>query len=152
MNLENLFESFFDDSKISRSRLSLYAHVGIDRMTLVNPGAVFAARLTATQSALAAMESMTTDKGVKLGQQKCKKNNKESSLYDLPATIAHVHAAVVAEYGKGSAEEAEVFPKGLTVFSKCKDEELENELGVVATALEAHEADLGPEVVAEVAG
>lgn len=147
INLERLFDGFFSEPQISLSELSNYAHVSIDRMTAVNPGAVFGPRITATQVALAAVEAKTTDTGVKTGIQKGKTLNKNNQRKAIPGQLAKVHATVIAKYGKDSAEMLECFPKGLSIFSTCRDEQMENELQITLAGITAHQADLGAEVV-----
>lgn len=152
MNFEDLFVTFFDEEKISLTKLSNYAHTSLDRMIELNPGTVLAARITATQVALAAMEAKTTDSGVKMGIQKGKTLNKKTFRKALPEHMAKIHAAVVLQYGKNAAELLEIFPKGLTVFGSCRDEQLENEMQVTLAGLTAHQADLGATVLSDMAG
>src|SRR5689334_21369120 len=119
-NLEELFTGFFADKEISLAELSIYAHVHIDRMIAINPEAVFAARITATQVALAALEERTSDTGVKAAIQKGKTLNKKNFRDTLPGHMGKIHGKVIGQYGKKAAEVLEIFPKGLSIFERCR--------------------------------
>ena len=153
INLDGLFEDFFDDNNFSLTELSMTALDWVGRMSQVNPGNVFSARILALQNALNAVEANTTNAGVKLGLQKGATQNKKDFREALQENMAKVHAKVVAQYGKKSAEMLEIFPKGLAPFSKnAEEEKVENELGVVLAGVTAHQGDLGGGVVLDVGG
>lgn len=152
-NFHILFNDFFEDKNFSVTEKVTTAAAWIGRMTVNNPGGVFSSRITALQGALSAVEASSTDKGVKLALQKTATINKKNFRRALVGNMSKVHAKVVAQYGKGSAQLTGVFPKGLAPFAEnAKDEPLENELGVVLAGLTTYQADLGPAVVAEVGG
>lgn len=151
-NFERFFEGFFDNPQISLTELVKYATTSISRMTAVNPGAVFATRITPTQVALAALEAKTTDSGVKSAVRKGATRNKDEFREALPGHMSKIHGKVVGEYGKDSAELLQCFPKGLTVFTTCRDEQLENEMQVTHAGLTAFQATLGVTVVNHLGG
>lgn len=153
INLQHLFQDFFADDGFSLTELVGTGGDWVGRMTVTNPGAVFTPRINALAAALAAVESNTTDAGVKLALQKSATANKKNFRTALVGNMAKVQAKVVAQYGKEGVELLEIFPKGLAPFAvNAKEEPLENELGVVAAGLTAHVADLGAPVVSEVGG
>jgi hypothetical protein len=153
MDFHVLFNDFFDSKELSLTELVGYATVNVGRMTTLNPANVFGPRINATAVALANVEANTSDAGVKLALQKGATFNKVEFREALPAALTKIHAKVVAQYGKPSAELLQVFPEGLSGFgTQCRDEQLENKLQVSLAGLVAHQVDLGAPVVADMSG
>jgi hypothetical protein len=153
INLEDLFNDFFDCKEFSLTELCMTASDWVGRMTQVNPAGVFSARITALAGALASVEANTTDAGVKLGVQKGATQNKKNFRKALQENMAKVHAKVVAQFGKNSPELLQIFPKGLAPFQKdAEQEKVENELGVVLAGVTAHAAALPAGLVSDVGG
>jgi hypothetical protein len=144
-NFHILFEDFLADGRFSVTEKVTTAGEWVGRMTLNNPGGVFSPRVTALQGALSAVEANSTDKGVKLGAQKTATTNKKNFRKALVGNMARVHAKVVAQFGKDSAEVAGVFPKGLAPFA-------ENELQVVLAGLTTYQAQLTTGPMTDVGG
>jgi hypothetical protein len=66
--------------------------------------------------------------------------------------IAKVHGAIVAKYGPNAPEIAECFPKGRSIFNTAPDDRLAESIETLLKGVEAHQADLGAALVAEVSG
>ncbi len=153
INLESLFADFFDDKEFSLTELSMTASDWVGRMTQVNPVNVFNTRIAALQGALNAVETNTTDAGVKLGLQKGATHNKKGYRQTLRENMTKVQAKVVAQFGKNSAELLQIFPEGLAPFqADAKEEKVENALGVVLAGIMAHAAALPAGLVTDVGG
>lgn len=151
-NLLYYLEIPFDDDGISLAELLAFSTDHHQRMIANNPGALFNARITATATALALVESCATDDLTKLGLRKARKMAKDTFRTALPANIAKIHAVVVAKYGPDTPEVVECFPQGRGIFNQCTDDLVENHLQTMLNGVTAHQADLGPQVVADAAG
>ncbi len=152
LDLRKVFTNWFKDPAISFSELLSYASHHLQRMVANNPGAALNARITATTTALSAVESGVTDVGTKAAIQKSKTEIKNTYREVLPENIRKIHAAVVAVYGDPSPELTECFPEGRAIFAKCRDEQLNNKLSQLLAALTPKEAQVGETAVSNAAG
>lgn len=152
ITLSRFLDCPFDDPGISLDELAAFSTDHLQRLIANNPGAVFNARITATTTALATVESCTTDDQTKLGLRKARKMAKDTFREALPGNIAKLHAAVVAKFGPDAPELAECFPQGRTVFIKCTDDRVENHLQTLINGLNAHVAQLGAQPAADATG
>lgn len=152
IRLTRFLENPFDSKNISLDELLAFSTDHLQRLIANNPGALYNARITATTTALATVEACTTDDQVKLGLRKARKLAKDTYRENLPANLAKIHAVVVAKYGPNAPEVLECFPQGRTIFTTCTDDQLQNHLTALHTALVARQAALGAQVVADAAG
>ena len=149
INLSRFLEAPFDDEGISLDELISFSTDHLQRMISNNPGALFNARITATNTALGVVESCTTSDQTKLGLRKSAKLSKNLFRDALPNNIARLHAAVVYKYGPDAPQLLECFQQGRAVFGSCTDDHVENHLQTLLNGSTAHQADLGAPVVAE---
>ena len=152
IQLTRFLENPFDDEGISLDELIAFTTDHLQRMIANNPGALFNARITATTTTLAVVESCTTDDLTKLGLRKSAKLSKNTYRKALPDNMARIHAAVVYKYGPNGPQVLQCFPQGRGVFNQCTDDHLENLLQTLLNGVTAHQADLGAPVVADVGG
>jgi len=138
----------FDDPHISMAELLAFTPDHIQRMTSSNP-TLFAARLTATSTALTGVENAFTDDETKLGLRKARNLAKNNFRAALPAGIGKVAVAVEDKYGEKSPEFVECFPRGRTVFSSCTDDKLASELEAVINGVTALQPALGQQPVTD---
>ena len=134
----------FDDS-IAPPFLLTFAEASLGRIVAHNPGILedkFTDRIAPTRAAITAAEAVVTDSKVKLALQKARIEAKETFRADLPANVAKVYGAVLAVFGPDAPEMTECFPLGRTVFNTCPDEQLNNHLEQLQTAVAAHAAAL----------
>lgn len=148
-DLSRFLDNPFDDPGVSLDELVAFTTDHVGRMTANNPGGIFTARLAATATALAGVEDSTTDDQVKAGLRKARKLAKDAFRKSLPASVAMIHAVVVAKYGPTAPEVAECFPQGRKVFSDCTDDHVDNHLETMIAGVTAHVADLGAQVVTD---
>ncbi|MBI3878614.1 MAG: hypothetical protein HY301_00920 [Verrucomicrobia bacterium] len=145
------FHKFFlnplDDKGISLTEELTYAAAQINVMTADNPGGALDARIAATTTATGALEGGATDEGVKLALQKARTLSKKNFRDTLTPKIAQVHAAVVSAFGPDSPEVMECFPEGRTVYSNCRDEQLNQKLEGLVTAITPKQAQVGAPAV-----
>jgi hypothetical protein len=152
IDLRKIFTNWFKDPAISFSELLKFAARHLQRMVANNPGALLNARITATQTALSAVEAGVTDVATKAAIQKGKTETKDAFRKALPENIRKIHAAVVAAYGDPSADLTECFPEGRVVFTRCRDEELNNKLGQLVACLTPRQAQIGAAAVNNAGG
>lgn len=152
IDLRKIFKNWFKDPIISFSELLKYASRHLQRMVANNPGALLNARITATQTALASVESGVTDVGTKLAIQEGKTATKKAFRDALPENIRRIHAAVVVAYGDPSPALTECFPEGRSVFKTCRDEEVDNKLGQLLACLTPRQAEIGATAVNNAGG
>lgn len=147
MDLRKYFLNRFLDEKISFTELLKYAARHLARLVATNPGGFLDARIAATSAALAPVEACVTDVAVKDGLSKAKTQIKADFRAALPEKIRKIHAAVVAAYGDPSPELTECFPEGRSIFTTCRDEQLDNKLGALVTAITPKQAQVGATAV-----
>ena len=139
----------FDDS-ISSSLLLTFAETSLGRIVANNPGILdnkFTDRIAPTRAAITAAEAVVTDSKVKIALQKARTESKETFVVALPANVARVFGALLAVFGPDAPEMTECLPLGRGVFSKCPDEQVNNHLEQLATAIMAHAGVLPPATV-----
>ena len=151
-NILSLFRNLFKSKEISRNEILAYAARQLSAMIESDPDGVLADRVTETTSALNDMETTTQDEGSLVALQKVRTQAKKSFRSALPAQMARFHGLIVSQYGAGSLEETEFFPKGRSIFRDVRDEQLDVELKTVADAFQRHAADLPAAQVSAAAG
>ena len=134
----------FDDS-IAPPFLLTFAEASLGRIVAHNPGILenkFTDRIAPTRAAITAAEAVITDAKVKLALQKARTEAKDTFRADLPANVAKIYGAVLSVFGPDAPEMTECFPLGRGVFSQCADEQVNNHLEQLQTAVAAHAAAL----------
>ena len=152
IRLTRFLQNPFDARQISLDELLAFATDHLQRLIANNPGALYNTRITATNTALATVESCVSDDQTKLGLRKARKLAKDAFRTALPANIAKIHAVTVAKYGPNAPEILEFFPQGRSVFNTSTDDHLQNHLTALHTALTARVAEVGSQVVSDAAG
>lgn len=148
--LSRFLEVPFDDEGIGLAKLLAFSSDHLARMIANNPGGVLATRISATTSALTAVQDSATDDQTKKAIRKARKEVKDAFRKALLKEIAKVHGAVVAQYGPDAPEVTECFPQGRSIFNEATDDRLEQHLETLKNGVEAHVTDLGAPLVEEV--
>jgi uncharacterized protein YgfB (UPF0149 family) len=148
MDLHKYLTNPFNDPNISLDELVAFGTDHLARLIANNPTAVFAARITATTTALNGVSGAFTDDKTKLALRKSKKQAKENFRAALPAAIGKIYGAVQAQFGDAGVQMTECFPQGRTVFTQCPDGALAGELQTVINGVTDYQAQLGAPVVA----
>ena len=138
----------FDDPHISMAELLAFTPDHVQRMSSTNP-AMFAARITATNTALNGVSGAFTDDETKLALRKARILAKDNYRATLPAAAGKIALAVEAKYGEGSAEFVECFPHGRKIFSSCPDDEMANNLQTLINGVTALQPQLGAQPVTD---
>ena len=147
MDLHKYLTNPFNNPNFGMDKLVAFGTDHLARLIANNPAAVFAARITATTTALAGVGGAFTDDKTKLALRKSKKQAKDAFRAALPAAISKIYGAVEGQFSEDSAEFLECFPHGRTVFSNCKDDKLEKDLQTLINGVTAHQPPLAATVV-----
>lgn len=146
-NLQTFFLNPFLATEITFSRLLKYSARHLARMIASNPGSVLDARIAATTTALNAVENTVTDVATKQAIQEARTQIKEDFRTALRAHMRRIHGAVAGAFGDPSPELTECFPQGRSIFSECRDEELNNKLGQLVANITPKSAQVGATIV-----
>ncbi len=138
----------FDDADISLEDVVAFTSDHLQRAAAYNPSGALNGRIAATASALAALESTTTDDAIQLGIRKGVKLAKDTFRANLTEAVRPIYGAVLMAFNDPSPEMENVFPKGRSVFSSARDDQLAKELNVMVAGVTLHQAELGPPIVA----
>jgi hypothetical protein len=133
----------FDDIRINLNRLIDYSGTHLQRMVTNNPGALLNVRITATTTALSALDATMSDNDVKLALRMARVQAKDAFRAALPRNLARIHGAVVAAFGSDSTQLTECFPQGRTPFFTCPDDQLDDKLQALLTCLTPMAAQVG---------
>jgi hypothetical protein len=144
----NYIANPFDAPGISLLELLNFTTDHLQRMTAANP-TLFAARIAATNTALAAVGNTATDDATKLALRKARKLAKENFLAALPKSAGKIALTVEAKFGEGSPEFVECFPQGRTAYSKTADDQIATLLQTLLNGLSNHQAALGTQVLTD---
>ena len=145
--LSRFLEVPFDDIAIGIARLIAFTTDHLQRMIANNENGELSTRITATTSALALVTDCVTDDQTRLGIRKARKQSKDDFRTSIPAGVAKIVAAVIAEFGPASPEVIECVPQGRTIFSTCQDDEISGHLQTLINGVTAHQATLGAPLV-----
>jgi hypothetical protein len=146
-DLSRFLDNPFDDDGISVAELVAFTTDHLERMTANNSGGELSTRITATSQSLDVVADCVTDDQGRLGIRKARKMAKDNFRQTLPAAVTKIVAAVIAQYGDDSPEVTECVPNGRSIFSTCRDDQVEVHLQTLVNALTAHQADLGAPLV-----
>ena len=149
MSLFSYSRNPFKRKSLTLQRLMNFAAAQIDRFTADNPGAIWTPRITATGTALNALDTGMADNETKLAIQKANVQAKEAYREALPAKVQKIYAAVVAQYGDPAPELTECFPHGRGVFGDCTDGQLNDHLTQLVACLTPKAPPLAAGVVTD---
>jgi hypothetical protein len=150
MNLEVLFENWFDDYLITRTRLALFARQHLEALRADNGSGAFTEIIGATEPLLAAVEARVTARETRVAVARGRVQSKQDFRRGLPARVRRLHAAVVGAFGEPSPDLTACFPLGRRVFGVhgARDEDLNNHLEQLERALTERSASVGAATVA----
>lgn len=147
-DLTTFLKNPFDDPKISTVRLIVFTTDHLQRLSANNASGELTARITATTSAFGLVEDCCTDDQARLGIRKARKQAKDDFREKtIPPAVERIEAGLIAAYSSASTVLIEALPHGRTIFSTCRDDEVERHLQTLLTVVTAHAADLVPAIV-----
>jgi hypothetical protein len=148
-DLHKVLTNPFNDHNISIAALVAFTSDHVGKMTAKNTGSFLTARIAATNTALAAVNTaFGTDLG-KLGLRKTSKQAKDAFRDTLRPAISKIYTVLTAKYGEHSTQLAQFLPLGRDGLLKAHDDQLASELQALVTALTAKQTDLGADVVTQ---
>jgi hypothetical protein len=139
----------FDDPSISLPNLLAYTSDHLTKMTDKNTGGFLTARITATTTAFAGVNTAAQTDANKGGERKTATGAKTAYRDTITAGADQIYQALIVKYGKKSITLKTFFPEGLTGFNRKRDDEMGNALSSLVTELTNHQADVGAPLVAQ---
>jgi hypothetical protein len=130
IQVETLFENWFDDPRITVPRFKNFAQNNVTRMQANNTGNVYDTNITDTQLKITNLDNAIMNKGGENWEQASSvlgKNLKRELLQDF---LSQKEGLIKSTFGKKSEEYKEFFPKGLDDFRRSTDEEFEEKTGI----------------------
>lgn len=149
--LNRFLSNPFDDAAISLAELLAFSTDHLQRMIANNAGGEMTPRIGPTTTALGVVQDCATDDLTKIGIRKARKQAKDTFREMLPQNVAKIMGAVVARYGPDAPEVVECCPQGRSIFSSCRDDQVELHIDTLLNGVTAHQADLGAPLVAQTA-
>ena len=147
-DLASFLRNPFDDPRISTIRLITFTTDHIQRMIANNASGELSGRITATSDALDQVADCFTDDQTRLGLRKARKQAKDNFREQtLPPGIERIEAGLIAAFSSSSPVLLEALPKGRSIFTSCRDDELDIHLQTLINAVTAHAASLAPALV-----
>ena len=133
----------YDDRLISLNQLITFSGLHLQRMIETNPGVLLNTRITATTTALVALDNTMASNQTKLALRMGRVQAKETFRRALPANLQRIHGAVIAAFGPDSVQETECFPQGRSGYNDCTDEQLNDKLVQLQSCLAPMAAQVG---------
>jgi len=148
-DLHKPFNNPFDDAGIGINNLIAFTTDHLVKMNNNNTGAFLAARITATTTAFATVNTAFQSDLGKLGERKTSKKAKVNYRQTLRDGAADIMLALQKEYGKKSPMLTTFFPQGLSKFNAMPDDQVTNEWTTLIAALTTHTAEVGAQLVTD---
>lgn len=148
-DLHKPFNNPFDDAAIGLNNLLAFTSDNIVRMTNNNTGGFLTTRITATSTALGAVNTAFQVDLSKLGERKTSKKAKADYRITLKTGAGEIHVALQGKYGRNSAMLDTFFPQGLSKFNAMTDDQVANGWTALISELTNHQAEVGAAIVAQ---
>ena len=140
------------DRKLSLGRLIAFAGHQLAAMIAENPNGLLDECIAETAEALNAVGAVRGDQGHKLGLQKARTKVKRAFRKALPAAVAQFYGVVLGQFGAGALELPHCFPRGRSIFDRCRDAQLDKELAALVEGLDRLAGALPPAQVSAAQG
>lgn len=147
--LYRYLEDPFNDDNVSANNMASFTTDSIQRMIANNPGGVLNARIAATSTAFDAFDASITDDTVRKAVRKNRKQAKNDTKASLPLAVKNILVKVEAKLGANTPVLVEFCPDPPSAFTRYRDDEVDNKLGVIVAGAEANLAQTGQEVLDE---
>jgi len=146
-DLSRFLENPFDDPNLSAAKLGAFSTDHLQRMIANNPGEL-TARITATTSSLTLFQDCMADDQTKLGRRMARKQAKATFReVTIPKTVERIESGFISAFDGDTPFLAEALPNGRTIFTTCRDDQVETHLQTLLSAVTAHAAALAPAIV-----
>jgi hypothetical protein len=150
IQVQRYFENAFDDAKISSEELRNFAEDHIGKLKAA--GASHAAMVTATEAAFGPFDAALSERAGQIGSLGGNTVTKNEVVQLFRTKIRQRRGRVVDAFGEESAEYREIFPQGLTYYTRATMETLKQRLDYVVEKFTKYQAELGAALVAEFEG
>ena len=148
-DLHRPFYNPFDDVHIGINGLAAFTTDHLGKMTNNNTGGFLTTRIAATQSVFGTFNTAFQADLGKLGERKTSKQAKTDYRKTLNEGASKIQLALQNKYTKKSPLLATFFPTGLSKFNAVTDDQVTNAWTTLITALTAHQAELGAQIVTD---
>jgi hypothetical protein len=150
MNIEKFFENQLADRKISSEELRQFTedHNGKLKAKSALP-AQLAALLAPTEAAFGAFDAALSARTTLQATQSGGTITKDEALQLVRTTVRQREGRVRDKFAKGSGPYAEFFPQGLKEYNQARLGQVPGLLDRLITGATKHQAQLGPELLAE---
>lgn len=146
--LAYFLENPFDDAAISVAELLAFTTDHLQRMIANNDSGQLTAHITATTSAYQEVGDCVSDDGTKLGLRMARNQVKTDFRKDtLRAGVARIEGALKGAYADSAGVLVEALPKGRTIFTACRDDQVATYIAILHGVVTARAADLPPAIV-----
>jgi hypothetical protein len=139
INLDRLFENWFNDPEITPTRKLSFADDLRDRIAANNAGGQFNIVLPELDAALTAAGGATSSEAVALAVRKAGVQAKVLLLEEIKTLISRRSGRISDHFGKKSTVYSEFFPQGLTAYHEMNEGEVEESLDVIIAAAKKHD-------------
>lgn len=141
-------ENPFDDAAISVAELLAFTTDHLQRMIANNDSGQLTARITATTSAYQEVSDCVSDDWTKLGLRMARNQAKTDFRKDtLRAGVERIEGALKSAYADSTPVLLEALPKGRTIFTACRDDQVATYIAILHSTVTAHAVDLAPAII-----
>ncbi|MEO7932298.1 MAG: hypothetical protein ABIT76_03970 [Chthoniobacterales bacterium] len=146
MNLSRVFENQFDKPQISSEELRSFAEDHIGKLTGRAP---YAAMLAATEAVFGPFDDALSARAATIGSQMGQTMTKNEVVQLFRTKIRQRRGRVVDVLSETSAEYLEIFPQGLSYYTRATMQTLKTRLDYLVEKLTKYQAQLGAPLLAE---
>lgn len=147
-DLSRFLENPFDDPNLGAAKLGAFSTDSLQRMIANNPNGELDARITATTSALTLFQDCMADDQTKLGLRMARKHAKDIFRETtIPKAVERIESGFISVFDGDSPVLMEGLPNGRTIFTTCRDDQVETHIQTLLNAVTAHTGALAPAIV-----
>lgn len=147
IRIQRYFEVAFNDEKISSEELRNFAEDHIAKAK--KAGAAFAAMVAATEAVFGPFDEALSERAGQIGSLGGNTVTKNEVVQLFRTKIRQRRGRVVDAFGEESAEYREIFPGGLTYYTRATMETIKQRLDYAVEKFTKYQAQLGAPLVAE---
>ena len=144
--IQRYFENPFDDRKISSEELRIFAE---DHIGKLSAHGVYATMLTPTQGCFDAFDEALSTRAEQIGSLGGDTITKDEVLQLFRTKIRQRRGRIVDVMGETSADFHEIFPQGLTYYTRATMQTAQQRLDYLLEKLTKFQAQLGAPLTAE---
>ncbi len=139
IDLDRLFENWFQDPEIIPSRKLSFAEDLRERLSANNDGGVFNVILPQLDAALTAAGGAASSEAVAIAVRKAGVQAKGVLLGEIKTLISRRSGRISDEFGKKSTVYTEFFPSGVTAYREMNEGDVDANLDIIIAAAKKHD-------------